>query len=95
MKLEKPCHVTLFGKGRKKRIVPLQDEQVNLLRSYMEENRLDLSGFNQRPLFFNSCGRKLTNSGISYILNNYINHRPNTRSGTYTGKNKPAYFTTQ
>ena len=61
-------------KGRKKRIVPLQDEQVNLLRSYMEENRLDLSGFNQRPLFFNSCGRKLTNSGISYILNNYINH---------------------
>lgn len=40
----------------------------------MEENRLDLSGFNQRPLFFNSCGRKLTNSGISYILNNYINH---------------------
>jgi Site-specific recombinase XerD len=74
LKLEKPCHVTLFGKGRKKRIVPLQDEQVNLLRSYMEENRLDLSGFNQRPLFFNSCGRKLTNSGISYILNNYINH---------------------
>ena len=66
------CH--LIGKGRKKRIVPLQDEQVNLLRSYMEENRLDLSGFNQRPLFFNSCGRKLTNSGISYILNNYINH---------------------
>ena len=74
LKLEKPCHVTLFGKGRKKRIVPLQDEQVNLLRSYLEENRLDLSGFNQRPLFFNSCGRKLTNSGISYILNNYINH---------------------
>lgn len=35
LKLEKPCHVTLFGKGRKKRIVPLQDEQVNLLRSYM------------------------------------------------------------
>ena len=52
----------------------LKEEQVNLLRSYMEENRLDLSGFNQRPLFFNSCGRKLTNSGISYILNNYINH---------------------
>ena len=26
LKLEKPCHVTLFGKGRKKRIVPLQDE---------------------------------------------------------------------
>ena len=23
LKLEKPCHVTLFGKGRKKRIVPL------------------------------------------------------------------------
>ena len=74
LKLEKPCHVILFGKGRKKRIVPLQDEQVDLLHNYMEENRLNLSGFNQRPLFSNSYGRKLTNSGISYILNNYANH---------------------
>jgi site-specific recombinase XerD len=71
LKTEKPYCITLFGKGRKKRIVPLQEEQIRLLQGYMEENRLDLPASNQRPLFANSCGRKLTNSGISYILDMY------------------------
>lgn len=69
--LDKPCYITLFGKGSKKRIVPLQDEQVNLLVSYIEENRLDDLAYNQRPLFANNRGEKLTNSGVTYILNLY------------------------
>jgi site-specific recombinase XerD len=74
LKMEKPYCITLFGKGRKKRIVPLQEEQIRLLQGYMEENRLNLPALNQRPLFANSCGRKLTNSGISYILDMYACH---------------------
>jgi site-specific recombinase XerD len=74
LNLIKPYYVTLFGKGGKKRIVPLQDEQVKLLQSYMEENRLNESAFNQRPLFSNNRGGKLTNSGITYILNLYANN---------------------
>jgi site-specific recombinase XerD len=74
LRIEKPYCITLFGKGRKKRIVPLQEEQIRLLQSYMEENRLNLPAFNQSPLFANSCGRKLTNSGISYILDMYACH---------------------
>jgi site-specific recombinase XerD len=69
--LNKPCYVTLLGKGGKKRIVPLQDEQVNLLVAYMKENRLDNLAYNRRPLFANNRGENLTNSGVTYIINLY------------------------
>lgn len=70
--LIKPYYVTLLGKGSKKRIVPLQNEQVNLLMAYIKENRLDNLAYNQRPLFANNRGEKLTNSGVTYILNIYV-----------------------
>ena len=74
LNLNKPCCVTIFGKGNKKRIVPLQNEQVKLLVSYMKENHLDNPAYNQRPLFANNRSEKLTNSGVAYILNLYANN---------------------
>ena len=72
--LDKPCCVTLWGKGNKKRIVPLQGEQVALLHAYIIENGLDNPAYNQKPLFANNrCGR-LTNAGITYILNMYASN---------------------
>jgi site-specific recombinase XerD len=71
LNLNKPYTVTILGKGCKKRIVPLQDKQVNLLQLYMAENNLDKDFSNQKPLFANSRGSKLTNAGITYILNIY------------------------
>jgi site-specific recombinase XerD len=71
LNLNKPCYITLLGKGNKKRIVPIQNEQVRLLVSYMKENHLDNPAYNQRPLFANNRGEKLTNSGVTYILNLY------------------------
>ena len=69
--LSKPYYVTLFGKGNKKRLVPIQDAQVSILRKYMEENHLLELRMNQRPLFQNGRGGKLTGAGITYILKNY------------------------
>lgn len=69
--LSKPCYVTLFGKGSKKRLVPIQDAQVSILRKYMAENHLLELRMNQRPLFQNGRGGKLTGAGITYILKNY------------------------
>jgi len=69
--LTRPCYVTLFGKGRKSRRVPLQDRQIDLLKEYMAENGLDKPSFNQRPLFANNRGGKFTNAGITYILKRY------------------------
>ena len=74
LNLNNPCYVTLFGKGNKKRIVPLQDRQVSLLQNYMKENGLDKPSYNQRPLFANSRGGKLTNAGVTYILNQYASN---------------------
>jgi len=74
LNLNKPCYVTILGKGNKKRIVPLQNEQVKLLVSYMNENHLGQPAYNQRPLFANNRGEKLTNSGVAYILDLYANN---------------------
>lgn len=69
--LNKPSYVTLFGKGSKKRIVPIQDAEITILKAYMEENHLFEPRMNQRPLFQNGRGDKLTPAGITYILKNY------------------------
>ena len=37
----------------------------------MKENKLDIEAYNQKPLFSNNRGEKLTNSGVTYILNIY------------------------
>jgi site-specific recombinase XerD len=71
IRLETPCVVKLVGKGRKARIVPLQQEQVILLKNHMQENKLMEPQNNEHPLFFNTRGHKLTRSGISYILKTY------------------------
>jgi site-specific recombinase XerD len=69
--LNKPSYVTLFGKGSKKRLVPIQDAEVAILKAYMEENCMFEPRMNQRPLFQNGHGEQLTSAGITYILKNY------------------------
>lgn len=70
--LDSPCYVTLYGKGRKKRLVPIQNPQVAIIRSYIAENRLDLQSANCRPLFQNNRGGKLTGAGITFILGRHV-----------------------
>jgi integrase/recombinase XerD len=72
--LLKPSYITLWGKGNKKRIVPLQAEQVILLHAYIIETNLDDPANNQRPLFANNRSGRLTNAGITYILNIYADN---------------------
>ena len=73
VRLDNPSIVILFGKGRKARIVPLQEEQTVFLKGYMQENHLLESYANQYPLFPNNRNEKLTRAGVSYILHNYAN----------------------
>lgn len=70
--LDTPCYVTLFGKGQKKRLVPLQGQIIELLKSYMVENHLDALSANHQPLFQNNRGGKLTTAGVAYILSQYV-----------------------
>lgn len=71
VRLDIPITVRLFGKGRKARIVPLQEEQTVFLKNYMQENHLFEPYANHYPLFSNSRKEKLTRAGVTYILKTY------------------------
>ncbi len=72
VRLDNPSIVKLLGKGRKARIVPLQEEQTVFLKEYMQENHLLEPYASQYPLFSNSRKEKLTRAGVTYILNIYV-----------------------
>jgi len=71
LRLEVPFHVSLTGKGRKTRHIPIMKQTVALLQSYIREQKLDTPDKLDHPLFFNSRREKLTRQGISYIINKY------------------------
>ena len=68
----KPYTIRLLGKGRKARIVPLLEEQVAILKKYMQENHLFENHRLKHPLFFNVRDEKLTRAGVTYILKTYV-----------------------
>ena len=68
----KPFTIKLIGKGNKARIVPLLDEDVQILYRYMEEHRLFDVRDKTVPLFQNTRNEKMTRSGITYILKTYV-----------------------
>jgi len=68
VRLAQPATITLKGKGRKVRHVPLMGRTASLLSDYMKERRLELDF----PLFFNSRRQKLTRAGVSYIIGKYV-----------------------
>lgn len=69
--LTMPYYVALFGKGRKKRLVPIQKAQADILNHYLVENRLDRPSASHQPLFQNNRGGKLTGAGVKFILSRY------------------------
>jgi integrase/recombinase XerD len=58
--------VTLEGKGRKQRTCPLWTRTVHALEAWLVE-RGDADG----PLFLNAQGRRLSRSGVAYILQKF------------------------
>jgi integrase/recombinase XerD len=71
LRMDKPALIRLHGKGNKTRVVPIRQQQVDILTNYLEENGLNAPSRSERPLFFNSSGAKLTCSGVTYILKTY------------------------
>lgn len=72
IRLDAPATVTLSGKGRKSRVVPIMRQTADLLGNYMKQyTRPDKPGYDN-PLFCNRQNKKLTRSGITYILDKYV-----------------------
>lgn len=67
-----PYMITVRGKGSKIRQVPLLPEQMQILLSYIRENKLDKTECRPSPLFYNNKKEKLTRGGITHILKKYV-----------------------
>lgn len=70
IRFDNPNTIRLVGKGNKQRIVPLQKEQTDLLKNYIQDFGLNKFGKEKSPLFSNRIGEKLTTAGITYVLKN-------------------------
>jgi len=71
IKLDNPSTVQITGKGNKSRIVPLLEDQVKVLKCYLDEHRLLEAQARMHPLFYNSHQEKLTRPGVTHILMKY------------------------
>jgi site-specific recombinase XerD len=71
LRLEEPFYITLTGKGRKTRQVPIMKQTALLLISYLKEQKIDTADKLDHPLFFNCWKCRLTRQGIAYIINKY------------------------
>lgn len=71
IRLTNPAMVTLTGKGRKARQVPLMKETCKLLDAYIRNFNLNSEPLTA-PLFFNKKGEALSRYGITYILKKYV-----------------------
>lgn len=71
IRLTNPAMVTLTGKGRKARQVPLMKETCTLLDTYIRNFDLNSEPLTAH-LFFNKKGEALSRYGITYILKKYV-----------------------
>lgn len=62
--------VTLTGKGRKQRIVPIWDETIKAIKHYLELRRQ--AGIHSEVLFLNARGERITRFGVNHIINKHV-----------------------
>jgi len=73
VRLENPATVTVRGKGRKRRIVPITSKAASILKQYLlEKGWFGTTESLDFPVFMNSRQLKLSRAGIAYILSKYV-----------------------
>lgn len=60
------------GKGGKSRIVPLQENQIKILQTYMNLYNLNFPENNENPLFPNQYGNTISRQSVSRALKKYV-----------------------
>lgn len=70
VRLTNPAIVTLTGKGRKARQIPLMKDTCKLLNTYIRNFHLEAEPL-ILPLFFNKKRQALSRYGVTYILKKY------------------------
>ena len=96
LRLEEPFYVTLTGKGKKTRHVPIMKQTAFLLIPYLKEQRINTADKLDHPLFFNNRKEKLTRQGISHIVSKYAdNIRVNDKITPHVMRHSKAMALTQ
>jgi len=66
------ANVRCFGKGAKERIIPIYDRAVHALQGYLQKGRPRLmKDANEKALFLNHRGKRLTRQGLWLIIKHY------------------------
>ena len=71
LRIIQPTTVTLTGKGRKTRQVPLMEGTSELLRQYVNMKSLTGKQLSRYPLFVSHTGNRFTRPGVTYVLKKY------------------------
>lgn len=85
----KPYIIEIVGKGSKKRIVPIADDVIELVKQYLELYLPLYKDKHNHPLFFNVWEEKLTTSGIAYILKKHVDVARKLRPDLYPKRVSP------
>lgn len=73
VRLDETATVTLRGKGRKMRIVPISSKTASILKHYIgEKGWLGKTALLDFPIFMNSRKFKLSRAGVAYILKKHV-----------------------
>lgn len=74
VRFERPATVTLHGKGRKTRVVPITAKTASIMEGYFQEKGwIGRSGALDLPVFMNSRKCKLSRAGVAHILAKHLN----------------------
>ena len=71
LRIIQPATLTITGKGRKTRQVPIMKGTSQLLEQYMSMNSLSGRQSSGRPLFVSHTGNRFTRPGVTHVLNKY------------------------
>jgi integrase/recombinase XerD len=64
-------YVRCFGKGHKERLIPIHDRAVKAVKDYLSEVRPRLVRGDEKAVFLNRRGERLTRQGLWQILKGY------------------------
>jgi len=64
-------YVRCFGKGHKERMIPIHARAVAAVTGYLRDARPRLAGGEEKALFLNARGERLTRQGLWQILKGY------------------------
>jgi site-specific recombinase XerD len=73
VRFERPATVTLHGKGRKIRVVPITAKTASIIECYFQEKGwIGKTGALDLPVFMNSRKCKLSRAGVAHILAKHV-----------------------